>query len=64
LNDQNSIRLPSLKRNRPNVDSLLHLFGNWLFEAAMVGYMDKTQFNDKDQGNPTIYILTRIIIKN
>ena len=26
--------------NRPNVNSILHLFGGWLFEAAFIGNED------------------------
>lgn len=40
------VKYVSYKRNRPSVNSLLHLFGNWLFEAALTGSIDKIQPGD------------------
>ena len=33
--------------NRPNVNSILHLFGGWLFEAAFIGNEDLISNNNK-----------------
>jgi hypothetical protein len=36
----------SFKHNRPSVNSLLKLVGNWLFDASVTSYIDKTQSGD------------------
>ena len=45
----------SFKYNRPSVNSLLKLVGNWLFDASVTSYIDKTQSGDM-QSNKTYAI--------
>lgn len=33
--------------NRPKCNSILHLFGEWLFEAAFIGTDQEQQFTSK-----------------
>lgn len=41
------------KTNRSSVNSLLHLFGHWLFEAAIKYFPDKNNLNTNDLLNQT-----------
>jgi hypothetical protein len=41
-------RISSLKAGRPNVNSLLHLVGQWLFEAALKPNVSETNKNSVD----------------
>ncbi|VVC92050.1 unnamed protein product [Leptidea sinapis] len=50
-NTPHSLQLP-LTPLRPKVNSILHLFGDWLFEAALIGTVPATNSQQRPDGTP------------
>lgn len=54
---------PPLSPSRPKCNSVLHLFGTWLFEAALVG-SDMTSFTSSSDRKFLIYLIAYFICRN
>jgi hypothetical protein len=64
LNESTSFytKCNSFKHNRPSVNSLLQLVGNWLFDAAITSYIDKTQSGDLKSKNFFLFNFNSILM--